>query len=171
MARNARRATVSRGTTRRKLVWARQSNTGAAIAAGPREHFNADILAPFRTQVGASLPGLTVVRVRLSWIVVTATGQTRHVNAGLRVYTASPAPDTALLDVDGPNDDPHADWMMFDSILINAGSAEYEAQRDVDVKSMRRLEEVSDSLVLSFQAADELAAQLRYTVSTLVALP
>lgn len=170
------RRTIRRSSgrsTRRKTIWARQANSGAAIAAGADEDFNADLLAPLRSQMGVgAIPGITVVRLRLSWRVVDTASQSRLVIAGVRKYTNSPdASEDELEQVDGPVTDPHADWMMFDSHLLGVNTEPDAPTRDVDVRSMRRLDEASDSLVLSFQAVDELAAQIRYVASVLIALP
>lgn len=122
--------------------------------------------------MGATLPGITIMRVRLQWTVVDTGSQSRHVIAGIRKFTQSADDPNALTDVDSPVVDPHADWMMFDSRLLQLDSTGFPLyERDVDVRSMRKLDEVSDSLVLSFGAVDELAAQVRYTCSVLVALP
>lgn len=167
-----RRVIRTSGTGRRKLVWARQANTGAAIAAGAGATFGADLLAPFRAQLEARTPGITVMRIRLQWIVVSADTQSRAVLMGVRRYTESTGtPGQDATDVAGPAEDPHADWMAFDSHLLGPDVAGTDVQRDVDVKSMRKLDEVSDSLAIVFQAADELAAQVRYVASVLVALP
>lgn len=169
----ARTTRVAR-SARRRLVWARQANSGASIASGADSEFGADLLAPFRTQLGVTAtPGLTVVRIRLSWRIVDTSAQSRMVIAGIRKYTNSPDTfEDELENIDGPSTDPHADWMMFDTHILAADGADDDTpQRDVDVKSMRRLDEASDSLAIVFQAVDELAAQVRYVASVLVALP
>lgn len=113
------------------------------------------------------------MRIRLSWRVIDTSGDSRMVIAGIRKYTNSPdAFEDELEAVDGPVTDPHADWMMFDTHILAANASDDDTpQRDVDVKSMRRLDEASDSLCLVFQAVDELAATVRYVASVLVALP
>lgn len=167
----ARGRVATRRGARRKLVWARQANTGAAIAAGAGATFGADLLTPFRTQLEARTPGITIMRIRLQWRLVQVTSQSRAVIMGIRQYTESTGtPGQDATDLAGPAEDPHADWMAYDSHLLGA-SNESDLQRDVDVKSMRKLDEVSDSLAIVFQAPDELAAQVRYVASVLVALP
>lgn len=113
------------------------------------------------------------MRIRVQWRLLDTTSQSRLVILGIRPYTQSPVDSANELDeVDGPAADPHADWMAYDSmVLAGDGDSVGVPQRDLDVKSMRRLDEVSDSLALSLQAVDELAAQCRYVVSLLVALP
>lgn len=170
----ARRVIRTRGSGRRKLVWARQANLGAAIPVGPGGTFGADLLTPFRTQLEARTPGITVMRIRLQWRIAETNGQSRGVVMAIRGYTESVgSPGQTATDLAGPVEDPHADWMAYDSHLLSPETTASFAheQRDVDVKSMRKLDEVSDSLAIVFQTADELAAQVRYVASVLVALP
>lgn len=165
----ARRTRVSRGTPARKKVWARQVNINAVVAAGPNEHFNADLLSPLRAQLGldSAPPGLTVIRVRGSVTMVTA-GEASMGLMGIRVYNRSAGnAGAALLAVEGPATDPHADWMTFVTIFDHPN----EQATEFDVRSMRRLEELSQSLCISFQTPAEDGGSFRYSASVLLALP
>jgi len=99
-------------------------------------------------------------------MLIVSTSDSHMGLAGIRVFTENPN-ITGIDEVAGPATDPHADWMMFQTVFNDTG----EQSTQVDVKSMRKLDEVSLSLVLSLQQVDEVAAQWRYQASVLVALP
>lgn len=173
MARNRSGARVSRGTPRKK-IWARQTNTGQAVAAGAGTQTTLDLLSPLRAQLGltAGPLGLTVMRIR-GKIVCSPGSAAVLMNVGIRVFTRSGADAGAsLLAVDGPSSDPHADWMLFTTLVNDPIETDAGGRfADVDVRSMRKLQEVSDSLCISFDTPDALGGVFRYTLSVLVALP
>ncbi len=127
----------SRGTgARRKFVWARTTIQDAAIAANGFTATNA--LAGFETQLGASLIGVTVVRLRI-WIEVAGTAQLAF---GTRIMDDGEF--ATLTAADSPAGSPHSDWMQFD--IASGNSTDY---CKVDVGSMRKVEELGQGLLFA----------------------
>lgn len=178
------RRRVSRGTSR-QLVWARRSG-GFAVTAAAAPAFAApvrdDVLASLVQAHGASLLGSTIVRVR-----------------GLMAITAPPATGTAGLTaamyigdandvVRGPNANDNyydsnstgKDYFLIEPFLAPVQVAATEPldgsvviSRLIDSKSSRKLEEVSQRLILDVSAFSNNAGTVGFNIdlSVLVMLP
>lgn len=169
------RRRVSRGTARRKLVWARRAEEQFAVAAG---NFNGlNLLGDFETAYGANLIGCTVVRIRIRWapFVADTTGQP-VAGMGVRVVDEADISTSVSTSPLGPMNDIHADWMAWDTSVATqtlAGGSQVGplVSRYVDVKAMRKVDELGQGL---YMLVDHVAAiPVTYSVSTsvLVALP
>lgn len=145
------RARFARGgvrrAPRRKFVWDRTFGTSAAGDTG------VDLLAPFRSQPGATHLGATIMRVRGYILPLEAGTSTAAAGvAGLRI-------DTWNTDVTEPANQPvlqpNYDWMAWLpwNILTNSVHpvVTWNAEASpwtVDVKSNRKLEELNQTLWL-----------------------
>jgi hypothetical protein len=154
---------------RRKRIWARSSGALQFGSGGGSE----DLLSDFELAYGAQLIGCTVARI-LGEISFRAAGASTEVNpsafAGI------------LVEEDNGNDvypfsQLHADWMFWrkayalnrDAAGQDATAAASQIHVPVDVKSMRKLDELNESLYLRFQAED--AWNASWGLSVLVLLP
>lgn len=180
---------------RRKLVWARMapamtSLTGVNAAAGGAVE-SQDLLTDFRTQMGitAGPVGLTVMRIRMhiSWVspilATEAAGTAIGVYYGIKVadLTDLTSQETTELPGRGPQIDKHVDWMAWGRVpMKNVGYSAAGAVlngagwEEVDVRSMRKLDELGQTLGLWVQATNSAGTTVSgVTVSTsvLVALP
>lgn len=171
------RRRVSRGT-RRKLVWARHAEEQFTV---PTATFNAlNLLGTFETAYGANLIGCTVVRIRLRWsaFIADTTGQPV---AGLGVRVADEADITTSAPADplGPLSDLHADWMAWDTTLMtvlqggttNPSLAGPLASRYLDVKAMRKFDELGQGVYAVFEHTAAVNVVYNVSTSVLVALP
>lgn len=154
---------------RRKLIWARQplaSTTLANISAGVAGAVESqDLLNVFRTEAGLlkGPVGLTVMRIRLQISLdlaadatTTAIRNSGGVYHGIRVFDTQELTD---MDVNeqvarGPVADPHADWMAWGRTPLKQinGAVSFIGWQDVDVRAMRKMEELGQSLGLVLQA-------------------
>lgn len=160
--RGARRGSSRRGgpSVRRKKVWARAiyQDSTVPVAGG----FYALPLLDFENEYGADLLGCTIMRVR---------GQLEYTGDGpavaaMRIITES---SFATLGADDdPTTDRHADWFFYQP--MNTGS-DTSAVFDVDVQSMRKLDELGQTLLLAVGTADAAAGTFSAVLSILVALP
>lgn len=171
-----RRGRVSRGTPRRKLVWARHAEEQFAVPTGT---FNAlNLLQSFETAYGANLIGCTVTRIRVRWspFIADTTGQ-QVAAIGVRVGDEADVTTSAPADPLGPLSDLHADWMAWDTCHpspVLAGGAVLpgpEISRYLDIKSMRKIDELGQGLFMFFDHTAAINMVYSVSVSTLIALP
>jgi hypothetical protein len=162
------RRSVAR-TQRRKFVWAR-SLTGELAAIGTVTESN--LLADFETRYGANLIGATVARIRgVIAVRPDATPADTTVVVGVRVGSDT---DTVLT---GPTAQPYEDWMLWEPFILAAtGTGVTQTQtamtRVVDVKSMRKLEEIGEELhIVASQTGTETATELGWALSIGLLLP
>lgn len=154
---------VSRGTAkRRKLVWARVIAQDVDVAANTSVFTN--LTSAFETLYGAQLIGATVMRIRLRFFNPAA-------NVGLPIiYGVRINNDSQFDNLDnasGPGTDAHADWMTWG--MLNSGDP---LVTDIDVKSMRKFEEIGDGVMLGLSNVTATGAvDLDFTASLLIALP
>lgn len=146
-----------------------------AIAAGA--FAASDLLNDFRIVNGGAQPvGSTIGRVRMDITFTTAgasPGSTTGLIGGLIIGTSS------LVDVPDPGtaDERYADWMWWrflsihrNSSLVNATGVSV-ATFEVDVKSMRRMEELQETLWLVFDNPSPATINVSVTASVLLMLP
>lgn len=150
MATRTRRRGGSR-RFQRKFVWDRTFGSIAGPDTG------ADLLAPFRSQPGATHLGATIMRIRGYIIPSDAFGTVAGAGiAGIRVDTWNEDPAEPS---NQPVLQPNADWMAYLPWNLSAvattdrftGSATWNDQASlwtVDVKSNRKLEELNQTLWL-----------------------
>lgn len=150
---------------RRKLIWARMAPAITVlgnIGAGSTFTESQDLLQTFRTQAGitAGPVGLTVMRMRFTistqnW----ATALFAQAVFGVRVMDSNEA---ILAEADatnfGPVADPHADWMCYETIAPRGTSTATATpplaivHQVIDVRSMRKLDELGQTLVCVAQS-------------------
>lgn len=182
---------------RRKLIWARTpfavtSLEGVAAGTGGAIEVQ-DLLAPYRTEAGITRGpvGLTVVRIRMTiGFDVTATdasGTVAQIRAiggiyyGIRVYDFPElaAEEAAGIVARGPMIEPHLDWMTWGRVPVRhtsvpvAASTNIIGNADVDVRSMRKIDELGQTLGLAVQTTSGGAgvAAITCQTSVLLALP
>jgi len=157
---------------RRKLVWARTSTETTFATAAPFTPFQADLLAGFVARYGADPVGCTVARIR-GYVQCTSTVTLTPLVVAARTGTEG---EVAATDFNPMTAGEYNDWMMYEPML--AGLAAREPFGDVgarlvDIKSMRKLEELDETLFL--YAGTDLAAagtiQLAFNLSVLLMLP
>lgn len=155
------------------------ANIGAASAFTESQ----DLLQTFRTQAGitAGPVGLTIMRMRFH----ISTQDLAFANAtafvlGVRVMDSTEA---ALAETEAatfsPTADPHADWMCFEPFASKSAVSGPLGIIDhsVDVRSMRKLDELGQTLVAvvssvpPFGGTPGLTINLKVTSSVLIALP
>lgn len=180
---------------RRKLVWARMapaitslSQINASVGGAIESQ---DLLTDFRTLmgIGAGPPGITIMRIRMHISYLTSSSIADQLTSGLGVYygikvcdlTDLVSQETTELPSRGPQIDKHADWMAWGRVPVknttstSAGAVTFiGGWEDVDVRSMRKIDELGQTLGLWVQATNSAGgANSGYQVSTsvLVALP
>jgi len=142
-------------------VWARQYQQNLAVGAGLSVRTTP--LSTFETQYGAQLIGCTIVRVRLFFNAGDLLPLGSQLIAGLRVIVDADAVHEAA---ESPATDLHADWFMWD--IMDGGKAQGHY---VDVRSMRKFEELGQGMGLFFHNASAVSINVDYAISTLIALP
>lgn len=164
---------VSRGTTRRtpqrKSVWAR---TSGQQALGIGTQFSVNLLAGFETDYGANLIGSTVVRIRglmSSRVTTSVSAVADELRVGVRVSNVN---ETAALG--GPVDNPHEDWMLWEpfyAFAVGEGGGGVHLDRVIDVRSMRKMDEINQQLTLFAESFTAAAHELVWSLSVLLKLP
>lgn len=157
---------VSRGTARKK-VWTRSfiGQTTLAAAAGSYSL----PLASFETDYGAQLLGVTVARIRAQLWIQAPNGRNGYLY-GFRIATADTVADLAPAPAQAPGTMPNADWMAYG--LAHAGAqGGLDNLVDVDVRSMRKLDELNQTLLLAVENVGADALTWGGHVSVLVLLP
>lgn len=166
----ATRTASRRSGPTRKLVWARTGPTAAVKSAGANS-VRVDLLSAFQTSYGAQLLGCTVMRIRGSWMYVSAVGDIKQpMVAGIRVFDE--AGNIAL--TPGPITDPHADWMYYEANMpwiTQVAGTTYAGMTNFDVRSRRKIEELGNGLAMVFEDTATLARDMWYQASVLLALP
>jgi len=75
----------------------------------------------------------------------------------------------------GPNGAPYEDWMLWEPFISTTASGESygepAGQRVIDVKSMRKLEEINEQLTLWVDGTATVTFQFRAALSILLLLP
>jgi len=134
-----------------------------------------DLLAEFEINYGAQLIGCTVARVRGK---ITARPQvaTTPANPFLIFGALVMNEEGAGVDV-YPISEPHADWMFYEPCFVlnrdvsTAGDfSTSQVHCEVDIKSMRKIEELNQSLLLRAQSPD-VGWDVSVSLSVLVLLP
>jgi hypothetical protein len=151
----------------RKRVWARTAGVQAGVTGTGTRVLP---LSSFITQYGADPIGCTVVRFRAHWQAFT----TAQVNiqptifVGLGVFQESADLDDVL-----PQLEFHADWMHWDRVpaAIDRSSATFVINDLVDVRAMRKMEELGDNLMFVFQPDSGDTWTIRWGMSTLLLMP
>lgn len=151
---------LRRGSLRRKLVWARrQASIGivTAVALALAAPTRVDVLSEFVTAYGAALVGSTVVRVR-GYMIGSQAAQAAVANVTACMYIGD-ANDV----VRGPNANDNyydsnsrfKDYFLVEPLFCpNTAAAVQPIQgsdvssRLIDVRAMRKLEEVSQRLIM-----------------------
>lgn len=161
---------------RRKLIWARMAPAVTSLSVATNGNGGLvevqDLLTTFRTQAGitAGPVGLTVMRIRMQVSLylpgTSFFGEIASVGGvyyGIKVTDLSDAVQQEAIEQvpRGPQTDPHADWMAWGrapvrnigdggalstNVPIGMGSTE------VDVRSMRKFDELGQTLLLSMQS-------------------
>ncbi len=162
---------VPNSASNRKFVWARQNGQ---VAVDSDQGITIDLLSNFQQAYGADILGSTVMRVRgtVFWNSGDVTLTAISAVVGIRV-----ADQTELqADAEGPISSMHADWMAYQTTILDSGSdTYYQADRlGIDVRSSRKMEELGQTLALSFgtdAAAGGTALTAKYILSVGLKLP
>lgn len=186
---------------RRKLVWSRlpfaitSLEAVSAITGGSIEV--QDLLQGFRTEAGITRGpvGLTVMRIRMSLSFditsLAADPTAQNVRAigglyyGIRVYDFAELASEEVLGIvnRGPMIEPHLDWMAWGRVPVKqvgnptatAGTITIIGWADVDVRAMRKVDELGQTLGLVIQTTSgQIAASvgaIGVATSVLLALP
>lgn len=163
-----RRGTSRRrsGRPARKRVWARSSTT-FDMGAGTITFF--EPLASFETDYGADILGSTVARIRLTGRV-TRTAGVGFGELVMGVKTSDRVSDPVV--ADGPSENTHADWMWWKTYFPNLDGSESEIYIEDDVRAMRKLEELGQTLRVILQSPrTDQAFTGQLALSTLLLLP
>lgn len=144
------------GATKRKWEWIYvEYDSSTAVASDHK-----DLLVDWKTKLGitANLPDMTVARVR-GTLHIECAAQTLHasstgIQVGMLVW-----PATQLANVPLPLTDPWNDWNYWAQHYIDVDGAvpanaseSLVAGMPVDVKAMRKLRNIDDTLVLVWEA-------------------
>lgn len=162
-------------------MWARSFNGGTSISSSVSPAFSApgtfNLLQTFETNYGANLIGITIMRIRGQYAILGANTDTVSVRAGIRVGDGADF-TTVSADEDlfnpATNGGAFADWMSFETMGSTPGFVSQDAQyRMVDVRSMRKIDELGQQLGLQVSGRSDLAEAFTwaYDLSILVALP
>jgi len=151
----------SPGSPRRKWIWARTQIAGGT-AVGAAGAVFVDALSTFETAYGADLLGITVCRLRI-WIEQqTATGTA--LNFATRIMDEGEF--AALTAADGPAQSPHSDWMQWDSVSFS-----HDGGVSVDVRAMRKLDELNQGLLFAVSNSDASASTFEAVIQVGLKLP
>jgi hypothetical protein len=165
------RRTRSRGASssrpslpRRKLVWARAHLFANVLPSV------VDLLQDFRTELDwTGTPGVTMMRLRAD-LLVTNAGATAPSDASV-LFGVIRWNIGSLGSIATPFTDAGADWAAYGRMYVGAQGA-LSSQFTIDVRSMRKLEELQQTMALVFEAPTaETGTSITGTVSTLLALP
>jgi len=157
----------------RKRIWARESQT-ATIVSGAT--VSIDMLADFKTAYGANqVLGATIARIR-GQLVFESTGA---INAAFR--SAAGIIVEASTGNQSPTTQPHSDWMWYRSEgkalkFYASGNAVVTSVTErvvwpIEVKSMRKMQEINETLNFQFENGVGNPGTYWLDVSTLILLP
>lgn len=162
---------VSRGRgPQRKMVWARNI-VSTPIVAPVATGIQVNLLGQFEAEYGANLIGATVVRVRGAIFAAPAVA-----GPSACVFATRVSNDADATAGGGPIDSPYADWSMWEPFVFNdAGVADQTGDSDllgriVDVRSMRKLEEINEQFTAWVQPSNQ-AYNVSWNLSILLKLP
>jgi len=181
---------------RRKLIWARMAPAMTSLtiqtnAAGGMNE-SQDLLQTFRTQAGITRGpvGLTIMRMRLTFhydgdATLYADLRANPIYFGIKVedFVDQTFYETNEGSLRGPQLNPHADWMAWGelppkAVFVNSSGvvAGCTHWSEVDVRSMRKVEELDQTLSLIVQgttSAGTIGQPFPFTcsASVLLALP
>jgi len=171
---SARRSGPSRqgGSIRRKRVWARAINQATAVTNASPNLFRP--LTNFRTDSGIlkGPAGATIGGIRLSGLAFA----TAVVDATSTLTLAALVTNEEdVTEVDGPLDagNFHDDWMLWKTLHVRTINVETHIEGpggELQVRSMRKFEELNDDLVLVSQPFSG-TWSLNYQISVLLLLP
>lgn len=173
--------------SRRRTVWARFVGSPFGLTAAA-EGDVVDILTPFRVQMGLAAgpavggpPGITIVRIRMDVFSASLTGGAIPFWVGIRKINRVDLDEASVGGTEGlevsPNRDPHADWMAYHVCYPNHGADPTTGVPNahtshVDVRAMRKIDEVGDTLGLFVgKELSVAAATVFISTSVLVMLP
>jgi len=152
-------------------VWGRIGSTLTLSGTTPVQE---DLLGILKVQLGAGVLGATVGRVRLTMGVARTSGSTVTANffAGVKVGDGA---------VEAVDQDPATltglDWMFWRKCFLaedNAGGALASLHAmawEFDIKAMRKMQEVGQTLWLVLGGADADVYTVQYGASVLLLLP
>ena len=156
------------GRQRRKRVWAREAHSAAGVSTITVKNMCEDFCARYGTNTLP--PGTTVggIKVDLRLRAVNENGLSNSTAFAFGILVIDDVPLTNE-DVPGPIEQQHADWMYYQPLLPQFGVGATEATvwlgggsvaggESVTVRSMRKIEEVGQSLVWAVESnnADDL---------------
>lgn len=168
----ATRRRTGSSTTRRKLVWARHSTTGATVSTVLPIKVN--LLDQFETRYGANLLGATVTRIR--GLIVCGNNISPSATGQLKFAARIGAASEVGGDLNDPVTQPYLDWMLWEpfsylSLPDTPQTVDSMAlSRVIDVKSQRRLEELDQELQM-WVAASSTTFAFSWDLSILLKLP
>jgi len=149
---------------RRKLVWCTRKVTISSAVATPNTVI--DLLSDFRVAGGSTL-GATVMRQHIG-LLCTWPAQGNGFNLGLSIIRLSDVGGSRPM----PSLDPEIDWMLsVQRTTTFAIATEVAHQFDFDVRSKRKVEELDQTLALSFEAAVSATMTSLLWTRVLLALP
>ena len=154
----------------RKRVWARQLGSFTGVTQALAQDLS--LTGQFETDYGADLVGATVARTHVSLSAVTTAGTSAV--AGLAVgILMRPAPiATAVAPLDP--EFRHADWSYVRVFWGDPGAAGTAEQlvADIDLKSMRKMDEIGMTYELVVQSATSGSTwDVQFHANTLLLLP
>lgn len=169
-----RRRFRSRGK-RRKLVWSHHNEQFAAGTSG-----GVDLLNDFRTRMGLSAgpPGITIARIRGTIQFSVASPVTLDVASGAYVGIIRENRQETSATIQKPLTVPNDDWMYREWVPfshfnpINSTVANsFIVSHAFDIKSMRKLEEIDQSLFFAWEATGGLSIAVFYDANHLLMMP
>ena len=169
---NRRSNTSSARGPSRKRIWARQNE----VVTGTVDGVHVDLLQEFEATYGAQLIGSTVARVRGKVSARPTLDAPTNVNPFI-TFGAIVLNTTGVGQDVAPLDEPHADWAFYEPCfalnrdISTAGDfATAQVHCDVDIKSMRKIEELNQSFFLVVQSPN-VDWTVALSMSVLVLLP
>ena len=174
-ARTRRFSRRSTGRNRRRTIWA-TADVNATVTANAA-WINIDLLANYKSMLGSSIAGVTVLRTILSMWATGTVANGDGVRVGLIVddldqVTAS---QTTVATVVNPHDDPYTAWMMIEQRNAHPHYS-FEGAVDgwhYDIRSKRRIHDIGQTLIWSVYNQDVAAPSFPFAIyaRTLLALP
>lgn len=168
MARYRRSSRGFSRQVRRKFVWDR------TFGAVPTTSYGVDLLAPFRSQPGATHLGATVTRIR-GYIYPDSVSDIQIGTVGFRIDSWNEDPAEPL---NQPTNQPDEDWLAWLPYNKPPGVPEVAATWNqqaslwaVDIKAQRKLEELNQTLWMFVTQAAGNEANYSYNLSIGLKLP
>lgn len=151
----------------------------ADVAATPTPPVRLGLLDTFEVAYGANLIGCTIMRIRgIVWLATDPASSSVY-RMGVKINDNRTPPDASEnLFVSSEIGGAHDDWMGWYSLAGGVTSTGQQPSdlvraREVDIRSMRKLDELGQRLELYFSGLGGIAGQasIGFDLSTLVALP